>query len=210
MEHVMHRRFVIFRIFSLLPVLVTAIPVFGDPSVAVDGDIPTNLLPPLAPVETGNYWGVLLVSLLMIVFLGGLWGLFFRRRHSTLSRKPLSSFQQLLRDLHRAKLHADTRDTKEFCSALCFALKSYVQREYQLPITCRTTEEFLKIVQNSSKFSWEIGSDLTDILLYSDQAKFAGIKFQNDFHKDLFLKACRFAREVKRIRRSTKPKTVQK
>ncbi|MDR1590756.1 MAG: hypothetical protein LBR92_02040 [Puniceicoccales bacterium] len=191
---------VVVRIFSLLPVLATEIPV-SDPG---DNDIPTALLPPLAPVETGNYWEILLFLLSTIILLGGLWWVFFRHRRSTLTRKPLSAFQQLLRDLHRAKLHADTKDTKEFCSALCFALKSYVQREYQLPITCRTTEEFLKIVQNSSKFSWEVSSDLTDILLYSDQAKFAGMKFQNDFHKDLFLKACRFVREVKRIRRSAK------
>jgi hypothetical protein len=179
-------------------------------TLPVDDDIPTALLPPLAPVEVGSYWEIILLSLVIISLLVCLLGLFFHRRHFRSVSKPLSSFQQLLRDLHRAKLHADTKDTKEFCSALCFALKSYVQREYQLPITCRTTEEFLKIVQNSSKFSWEIASDLTDILLYSDQAKFAGIKFQNDFHKDLFLKTCRFVREVKRIRRSAKPKSVQK
>jgi hypothetical protein len=203
---------IIFRTFSLLTVLAGEMLASDTLPVPVDDDIPTALLPPLAPVEVGSYGGIILLSLLIIGLLIGLLGLFFHRRRSPLSSKPLSSFQQLLRDLHRAKLHADTRDTKEFCSALCFALKSYVQREYQLPITCRTTEEFLKIVQNSSKFSWEIASDLTDILLYSDQAKFAGMKFQNDFHRDLFLKACRFVREVKRIRRSANPtiKSVQK
>ncbi|MDR2372009.1 MAG: hypothetical protein LBD60_02575 [Puniceicoccales bacterium] len=206
----MNRRFaiIVFWTFSLLTVLATEMPV--SDTLPVDDDIPTALLPPLAPVEVGSYWGIILISLFIISLLVCLLGLFFHRWRSHAVSKPLSSFQQLLRDLHRAKLHADTKDTKEFCSALCFALKSYVQREYQLPITCRTTEEFLKIVQNSSKFSWEIGSDLTDILLYSDQAKFAGIKFQNDFHKDLFLKACRFVREVKRIRRSAQPKSVQK
>jgi hypothetical protein len=175
-------------------------------------DTPQALLPPIPPVETGNYWDIILFSLLAIGSLIFLLSLFFRYRRPRLAPKPLSSFQQLLRDLHRAKLHANTKDTKEFCSALCFAIKSYVQREYQLPITCRTTEEFIKIVQNSSKFSWEIASDLTNILLYSDQAKFAGIKFQNDFHKDLFLKACHFVREVKRIRRPAKTviKPIQK
>ncbi|MDR0740742.1 MAG: hypothetical protein LBF34_03470 [Puniceicoccales bacterium] len=201
---------IVFLTFSLLTVRATEMPVSGTLPISVDDSIPTALLPPLAPVEVGSYGGIILLSLLIIVLLGGLCWLFFYRRRSRFVSKPLSSFQQLLRDLHRAKLHADTKDTKEFCSALCFALKSYVQREYQLPITCRTTEEFLKIVQSSSKFSWEIASDLTDILLYSDQAKFAGIKFQNDFHKDLFLKACRFVREVKRIRRLAKPKSVQK
>jgi hypothetical protein len=175
-------------------------------------DAPLALLPPLSPVETGNYWGIILLSLSIIGFLIFLLVLFFRRRRPKPTSKPLSSFKQLLQDLHRAKLHANTKDTKAFCSALCFALKSYVQREYQLPITCRTTEEFLKIVQNSSKFSWEIASDLTDILLYSDQAKFAGIRFQNDLHRNLFLKACRFAREVKRIRHPAKTviKPIQK
>jgi hypothetical protein len=208
-EYAMNRALaiIVLRVFSLLTVRAAEMPVPN--TLSVDDDIPTALLPPLAPVETGNYWGIILLSLLITGLLVCVLWLFFHRRRSTLSSKPLSSFQQLLRDLHRARLHADTKDTKEFCSALCFALKSYVQREYQLPITCRTTEEFLKIVQNSSKFSWEIASDLTDILLYSDQAKFAGIKFQNDFHRDLFLKTCRFVREVKRIRKST-IKSVQK
>jgi hypothetical protein len=118
--------------------------------------------------------------------------------------QPLSSFQQFLKDLHRAKLHVNAQDSKAFCSALCFALKSYLQREYQLPITCRTTEEFLRLVNRSSQFSWDMASNLTDILQYSDQAKFAGQNFHRDLQKDLFLKTCRFALETKRIRRRTK------
>jgi hypothetical protein len=174
----------------------------SDPSLPADGDIPQTLLPALDPVETGNYWKIILFWAIVVIFLIFVLFLFLRKRQPLTA--PLSSFQQFLRDLHRAKLHVYTQDTREFCSALCFALKSYVQREYQLPITCRTTEEFLRLVNNSTKFSWEIASDLTDILQYSDQAKFAGKIFHQDFHKDLFLKTCRFAREVRRIRASKK------
>ncbi|MDR2812659.1 MAG: hypothetical protein LBB05_02650 [Puniceicoccales bacterium] len=203
---------IVFRIFLLLTVQAAEMSVPDALSISPDDAIPPVLLPPLAPVEIGNYWRITSFWLFVIGLLVLLLGLFFRHRRSLLSAKSLSPFQQFLRDLHQAKLHVDTKDTKEFCSALCFALKSYIQQEYQLPITCRTTEEFLKIVQNSSNFSWEIASDLTDILIYSDQAKFAGIKFQNDFHRDLFLKTCRFVREVKRIRHSTKTvtKPIQK
>ncbi|MDR1906858.1 MAG: hypothetical protein LBQ03_01405 [Puniceicoccales bacterium] len=203
---------IVFRIFSLLTARATEMPTPNTASASPDGDIPQTLLPAIAPVETGNYWKITLLSLAVAGILALILILFLRRRRSLPPTKPLSSFQLFLRDLHRARLHAKTKDTKEFCTALCFALKSYVQREYQLPITCRTTEEFLKIVQNSSKFSWEIASDLTDILQYSDQAKFAGIQFQSDFHRDLFLKTCRFVREVKRIRHPAKPviKPIQK
>ncbi|MDR3317380.1 MAG: hypothetical protein LBS71_01065 [Puniceicoccales bacterium] len=194
---------IIFQIVSLdIYLHATVTP---TPNVPKNDDIPQALLPALTPIETGNYWNLALLTILIIILfiaILALWFRYYRRRNP---QKPLTSFQQLLRDLHRARLHADANDTKEFCSALCFALKAYMQREYQLPITCRTTEEFLKLVGNSAKFSWEIASDLNDILQYSDQAKFAGKMFQQNLHKDLFLKACRFVREVKRIRRPAKP-----
>jgi hypothetical protein len=182
----------------------------ADPHLPPEKDIPQALLPALGPVETGNYRKIILVSAIAIIFLILILLLLIRRRRRT--APPLSSFQRFLRDLHRAKLHVSTQDTKEFCSALCFALKSYVQREYQLPITCRTTEEFLRLVNQSTKFSWEVASDLSTVLQCSDQAKFAGEIFPQDFHRDLFLKTCRFAREVRRIRaqRKTVPQSAPK
>ncbi|MDR0590659.1 MAG: hypothetical protein LBG09_02280 [Puniceicoccales bacterium] len=170
------------------------------PPLAPENDVPKALLPALDPVATGSYGEIILFSTIAIILLGLALLLFFRYRRRQPKAPPLSSFRRFLRDLHRAKLHVYTRDTKEFCSALCFALKSYVQREYQLPITCRTTEEFLRLVNQSTKFSWEIANDLGTVLQSSDQAKFAGENFHQDFHKDLFLKTCRFAREVRRIR----------
>jgi hypothetical protein len=175
-----------------------------------NGDVPQGLLPALVPVETGNYWKIILFSTLGIILFILILILWLRRRRRVLPINPLTSFQQFLKDLGRAKLHIRTEDTKEFCSALCFALKSYLQREYQLPITCRTTEEFLRLFGKSSKFSWDIISNLTDILQYSDQAKFAGQSFSLDLHRDLFLKTCLFVREVKRIRRPVKSKTPEK
>jgi hypothetical protein len=195
-----------FQVFLLSVARATDVPVSDAPAVLANDDIPHTLLPPMAPVETGNYWSIALISIAVVAILLLILVLFLRKRYTQPIAKPLSSFKLFLRDLHRARLHAETKDTKEFCTALCFALKSYVQREYQLPITCRTTEEFLKIVQNSSKFSWEFSSDLTDILQYSDQAKFAGELFPPNFHRDLFLKTCRFVREVKRIRHPIKAK----
>ncbi|MDR1303236.1 MAG: hypothetical protein LBJ81_01295 [Puniceicoccales bacterium] len=170
------------------------------PPLPPENDIPEALLPALDPVATGSYGEIILFSTAAILLLALALLLFFRHRRRRLAAPPLSSFQRFLRDLHRAKLHVYTRDTKEFCSALCFALKSYVQREYQLPITCRTTEEFLRLVNQSTKFSWEIASDLGTVLQSSDQAKFAGEVFSQDVHRDLFLRSCRFAREVRRIR----------
>jgi hypothetical protein len=170
------------------------------PPLPPENDIPEALLPPLDPVATGSYGPIILLSTLAILSFALALFLLLRYRRRRLTTPPLPSFQRFLRDLHRAKLHVYTQDTKEFCSALCFALKSYVQREYQLPITCRTTEEFLRLVNQSTKFSWEIASDLGTVLQYSDQAKFAGEIFSQDFHRDLFLRTCRFAREVRRIR----------
>jgi hypothetical protein len=177
------------------------------PPLPPENDIPEALLPALGPVATGSYGEIILFSIVAILLLGLALLLFLRYRRRRSMAPPLSSFRRFLRDLHRAKLHVHTRDTKEFCSALCFALKSYVQREYQLPITCRTTEEFLRLVNQSTKFSWEIAGDLGTILQSSDQAKFAGEIFSQNFHRDLFLKTCRFAREVRRIRAPKKTVT---
>ncbi|MDR2807047.1 MAG: hypothetical protein LBB11_02740 [Puniceicoccales bacterium] len=196
-------------IFSSIPVPKAAT---VSPHPLGNFDISQTLLPPLAPVETESYWkmavlmsSLLGLSLLVLIFL-------WRRRRIKPKANPLSSFQQFLRDLHQAKLYINTQDTKAFCSTLCFALKSYLQREYQLPITCRTTEEFLRLFSKSSKFSWDMSSSLTYILQYSDQAKFAGQVFDHNFHRDLFLQTCHFVREVKRIRRQTPtvPQTSEK
>ncbi|MDR1435554.1 MAG: hypothetical protein LBI77_04085 [Puniceicoccales bacterium] len=200
---------IIFQIVSLSALLGATGVVDPHPNFPSNGDIPQALLPALAPVETGNYWKIILFSSLAII-LSFLILILWLRRRRVFPAHSLTPFQQFLRDLHRAKLHIRTEDTKEFCSALCLALKSYLQREYQLPITCRTTEEFLRLFSKSSKFSWDIVSNLTDILQYSDQAKFAGKSFSFDLHRDLFLKTCFFIREVKRIRRSAKPKIAEK
>jgi hypothetical protein len=169
------------------------------------GDIPPSLLPPLPPVPTGNYWyllwilfGLSLLTLFTFLCIKKL----FKKRPAT--EIVLTSFQQFLKDLHKAKMNMGERNAKYFCSTLCDALKSYLQREYKLPMTCRTTEEFLKIFGKSTKFSWEKVSMLSDILQYSDIAKFAGEDLSFDLQKDLFLKTCYFSRDVRRLQQQSK------
>jgi hypothetical protein len=165
-------------------------------------NIPPSLLSPLPPVPTGDYWNFLwiflgLLPLILLLF----WGIkkIFNKRPT--AEIVLTSFQQFLKDLHKAKVNMAEHNAKYFCSALCDALKSYLQREYKLPMTCRTTEEFLKIFGKSTKFSWEKVSMLSDILQYSDAAKFAGEHLSLDLQRDLFLKACNFSRDVRLAQR---------
>ncbi|MDR2628692.1 MAG: hypothetical protein LBC30_01720 [Puniceicoccales bacterium] len=99
------------------------------------------------------------------------------------------------------------RNAKYFCSTLCDALKSYLQRESKLPMTCRTTKEFLKIFGKSTKFSWEKVSMLSDILQYSEVARFTGEDFSFDLQKDLLLKTCYFSPDVRRLQRQPKSTT---
>jgi hypothetical protein len=44
------------------------------------------------------------------------------------------------------------------------------------------TEEFFRLVNQSTKLSWQIAGDLRTVLQSSDQAKCAGEIFSQDFH----------------------------
>ncbi|MDR0418458.1 MAG: hypothetical protein LBH08_03435 [Puniceicoccales bacterium] len=183
---------------------------FSYATVPLDStkNAPPLLLPPLPPVPTGNYWHLLWIFLgLLLLILFAFWGIKKILKKRSAAEITLTSFQQFLKDLHKARLNMGERNAKYFCSALCDALKSYLQREYKLPITCRTTEEFLKIFGKSAKFSWEKVSMLSDILQYSDIAKFAGEDLSFDLQRDLFLKTCYFSRDVRRAQRQSKSMT---
>jgi hypothetical protein len=169
-------------------------------------NIPPDLRPSLPPVPTGNYWDRIWMALVLLLLALGIYSLIKKLRQKHPEKVIiLPSFQQFLRDLHRAKINMGEHNAKHFCSVLCDALKAYLQREYKLPMTCRTTEEFLKLFGKSTKFSWEKISLLSDILQYSDRAKFAGEGLTIDLQRDLFLKACAFARSVRLMNQKPKP-----
>lgn len=164
---------------------------------AAEENAPDKLLPEIAPLPIGSYRDIIIYFVLVLTLLSIL--CFFlwkwikkRRQHSTI---PLTSFQQFLVDLHRAKNNIG--DAKHFCQTLCYALKSYLQRVYQLPLTCRTTEEFLKLFSKSTQFSWEQVNLLSDVLQRSDMSKFAGEAMTVDEQKELFIKTCRFVRFIR-------------
>ena len=182
------------RLISWLVLWIQATCLYG----AAEKSAPDGLLPEIAPLPIGSYreiivYSVLTVSLLLI-FLFFLCKWIKKRRQKQII--PLTSFQQFLIDLHRAK--DNIGDAKHFCQTLCYALKSYLQRVYQLPLTCRTTEEFLKLFSKSTQISWEQVNLLSDVLQRSDMSKFAGESMTIDEQKELFIKTCRFIRFIRR------------
>lgn len=179
--------------------VVSAAEVTPTPSIA----IPTELHPDLPPVATGNYWDVIAITLGIIALLVFILGLFIWRRRIKSRKKapPLTSFQQFIRDINQARINlGEPHAAKPFCTLLCNALKAYLQREYRLPLTCRTTEEFLKLFGKSTQFSWETINVLSDILQYSDRAKFAQEPLPIETQKELFIKTCQFANTIRRLK----------
>ncbi|MDE6576493.1 MAG: hypothetical protein K2L24_03835 [Opitutales bacterium] len=173
--------------------------------VAEDIEVPKELLPEIPPLPIGDYRVPILTTLgilLGLFLLGMLWRWY--RRSTALPALPLTSYQQLLSDLKKSRQLLG--QAPHFCSALCFALKSYLQREYHLPLTCRTTEEFLNLFSKSTQFSWQQVALLSDVLQSSDVAKFAREALTEDVQKELFIKTCRFARFVRIHHR--KPKST--
>ncbi len=180
--------------FILLCIISTSLYGFDQ---NIDDDIPSQLLPEISVLQIGNYWDIIIsifVIFLITLVLYFLIKIILRKNINIIA---ISSFKQFLLDIHNAKLNIGESSSKYFCYDICNALKSYLQREYNLPLTCRTTEEFLDIFEKISQFSFDKISTLSDILQYSDMAKFAEKSLTIDMQKNLFVKTCYFARIVR-------------
>lgn len=190
--------------FGFYAVLCDISSLIATPVIEDDIEVPKELLPEIAPIPIGDYREPTYIFLGILLGLFSLWRIWrWLHRSSSKPTIPLTSYQQFLSDLRKARQLIG--QAPHFCSALCFALKAYLQREYRLPLTCRTTEEFLNLFSKSTQFSWQEVAMLSDVLQSSDGAKFAREALSEDIQKELFLKTCRFARFVRLHHRKPQP-----
>lgn len=70
---------------------------------------------------------------------------------------------------------------KEYCAALTFILREYIEKRYQVPALESTSEELLSQMKNTD-FPLELKADLANVLMQADLAKFAKAIPPEDFY----------------------------
>jgi hypothetical protein len=158
-----------------------------------------DLKPFIQPVETGNHWCLVSVIIAVLRLLALILYFVFRR----LKRKksppiPLSSFEEVFRNLKHSRGFIGPETTNEFAILMSNAIRYYLQREYNIRIISKTSEEFLKIFDKSVKLDWQTSSLLADILKYSDFAKFAAKIYSDKQQREIYVKACNLVRIIER------------
>ncbi|MDR0351607.1 MAG: hypothetical protein LBH49_03090 [Puniceicoccales bacterium] len=155
-----------------------------------------ELKPFIQPVETGNYLPVILIGISLLLLLALLLYLIIRRPKYKILQPSLSSFEEVFRDLKHSRKFIGPETTDEFAVLVSNAIRCYLQREYNIRVLSKTSEEFLKIFDKSVKLDWQTSSLLADILKYSDFAKFAAKTYSDKQQREIYVKACNFVRII--------------
>ncbi|MDR2735724.1 MAG: hypothetical protein LBB20_02725 [Puniceicoccales bacterium] len=156
-----------------------------------------DLKPSIPPVEIGNLWPLVFAGVVILLLLVLVLYLIFRRFNGKkLPTVQLSSFEEVLRDLKHSRSFIGPETTDEFAVLVSNAIRRYLQREYNIRVISKTSEEFLKIFDKSVKLDWLTSSLLADILKYSDFAKFAAKTYSDLQQREIYVKACNFVRAI--------------
>jgi hypothetical protein len=163
--------------------------------------------PPASPVETGNPWPWYLgASLLVMIMAGVIYVTYWiiKRRKQRLPTLTLTSPEQLLSDLKKAKKAIFLNHAGTFAILLSTGIRRYMEREFPNQNKTQTTEEFLQSFQRAERVDWATQSLLCDVLRISDQVKFAGRELKETERRTLYIKACSLALTLCRLRRNQK------
>ena len=169
-------------------------------------------IPSALPVETGSFWThstCFVLLTLMIIAVGIIYGIMrYRRRHRAILEKPLTSAEQLMVDLKKARQAIALPQASAFAMLLTTGIRRYIEREFSQQNRTQTTEEFLQSFQQIECIDWGTQSSLCDVLRFGDQVKFAGRELQKNERRVLYSKACSLALTLRRLdRRQQKEKT---
>jgi hypothetical protein len=156
-----------------------------------------DLKPIIHPVETGNYLALTSIIIVILVLLALILYMIIRRlKHKKLYQSSLSSFEEVFRDLKHSRGFIGPETTNEFAILISNAVRRYLQREYNIRVMSKTSEEFLKIFDKSVRLDWQTSRILADILKYSDFAKFAAKIYSDKQQREIYVKACNFIRII--------------
>ena len=142
----------------------------------------TPQLPPLpegpsldrlrGPIEIPAYepWQIILALGFIVLFIGLLIWLAVRSRQKVTKTTP--PYQFALAEL-KAAADLTAEDDERFAILSSQALRRYLEDEFGLRSTARTSEEFLLSLKGNTKFDESFQTTLSEILANFDQIKFA-------------------------------------
>lgn len=151
----------------------------AEPPLPMDGEIfdlqPPKPTPRFTPAEwtligTGGALGLGLLTAL----------LFFTLRGRKKEVEAPSAYVLAREDLRRAQQFKSVDQVNRFSVELSHAVRTYVERAFQVPAPELTTEEFLPKIQRHPVFQGELSSLLRDFLKMCDLAKFARQQFDQE------------------------------
>jgi len=113
----------------------------------------------------------LIVGASLALLVGIAYVVWRRRRRRT----PLRSFEIALQDLDAARSLLGTGRANEYCVAVSQIVRRYIEAGFRIPVTQRTTEEFLcELASRVDSPLVRHGARLEDFLQRCDAAKFGG------------------------------------
>ncbi len=123
-------------------------------------------------------------------------------RWSRRRRRPgeLLPFELALRRLEESRMLMQPASAKEFSIAVSDIVRGYIEQQFKVTATLRTTEEFLRDLLGSSNASLVSHRELLSQFLHQcDLAKFAGMVLTIQSMESLYQSACAFVGETGRI-----------
>jgi LPXTG-motif cell wall-anchored protein len=177
-------------------VLADAMPALSD---APAGDAPAGDAAAMADIrdirlpggsETGAYLALLGLGLAALV---GVAYLVWRRRR----RAPLRSYETALQQLEAARSLLRAERANEYCVAVSCIVRRYIEAGFRIPVTQRTTEEFLfNLAGRVDTPLARHRARLEDFLHRCDAAKFGGSAPTAPVLESLHRSAADFVRET--------------
>ena len=137
-------------------------------------------------------WLILLAAALALLLCGvAVW--WWRRRQTRIP--PLTAAQAALRDLERIRDLVTPARARAFCIAASDILRRYLERQFDVTVTKRTTEEFLQDIERSPQSGLVAHRPLlTDFLQRCDVVKFGGAALESRSIEALYDSAQSFVR----------------
>jgi hypothetical protein len=120
------------------------------------------------------------------------------RRYRSRSNRPrvLLPFEVALQRLEEIRTLMDPASAREFSIAVSDIVRQYIEVQFMVTATHRTTEEFLRDLLESSNAALAAHrSLLAEFLNQCDLAKFAGVSLSRQILESLHRSACSFVSE---------------
>jgi len=164
---------------------------------APDGAPETNGLhdikPPVEIFDWLKFSLQCLAVLALVVAAYFLWKWWKKRQANRPAAKPVPPFTRVLNRLRESRRFL--ADPKIFCTEVSDAIRVYLEEEFHLPASERTTEEFLQEAMASPALHEDSRSLLEQFLTQCDLVKFARMEPSTDELEVILSKSTQFVEE---------------